>query len=114
MGDMVHKGQDIGALRRQVANGSFALGLHAMQHAVKEGFTQKDMVCVASRGIVVEVYPERKRCLLYADVTIEGLKMPLHLVCGHHQPDAPVVFVTAYVPSEDEWETPTRRRKIRR
>ena len=81
---------------------------------LNEGFTQKDMVGVALRGIVVEVYPERNRCLLYADVTIEGLEIPLHLICGHHQPDAPVVFVTAYIPSEDEWETPTRRRKRRR
>ncbi len=113
---MVDNGQDvdIDALRRQVAKGNFALGPHAMQHAVKEGFTQSDMVRVALRGIVVEAYPERNRCLLYADVTIEGLEMPLHLICNHHRPDAPAVFVTAYIPSEDEWETPTRRRKIRR
>jgi len=112
---MVHEDQgvDIDALRRQVADSNFALAPHAMQHAVKEGFTQEDMVCVASRGIVVEVYPERKRCLLYADVTIEGLKVPLHLVCGQRQPDAPAVFVTAYIPSEDEWETPTRRKARR-
>lgn len=44
---MVRKGPiNIDALRRQVADGNFALGPHAMQHAVKEGFTQKDMVCV--------------------------------------------------------------------
>ena len=110
---MVHEGQgiDIDALRRQVANGNFALGPHAMQHAVKEGFTQRDMVRVALRGTVVEEYPDRKRCLLYTDVIIEDLKMPLHLVCAHRQPDAPVVFVAAYIPSEDEWETPTRRRR---
>ena len=104
---------NIDALRRQVTDGNFALGPHAMQHAVKEGFTQRDMVYVALKGRIVETYTDRKRCLLYADVTIEGLKVPLHLVCGHRCPDATVVFVTAYIPSGEEWETPVRRRKTR-
>jgi hypothetical protein len=106
-------GLDIEALRRQVADDNFALKPHAMQHAVKEGFTEDDMVHVALNGVIVELYPERKRCLLYADMTIEGLQMPLHLVCEHRHPTEPVIFVTAYIPSEEEWETPTRRRKKR-
>ena len=111
---MADKGSiDIEALRRQVADGNFALAPHAMQHAVKEGFTQKDMVQAALEGKVVEEYPDRRRCLLYVDVIVEGLKLPLHLVCGHRCPDAPVVFVTAYIPSEEEWRTPTQRRTQR-
>jgi hypothetical protein len=65
---------DIEALRRQVANDNFALKPHTMQHAVKEGFTKDDMVHVALNGVVVELYPERKRCLLYSDIIIEGIQ----------------------------------------
>jgi hypothetical protein len=104
---------DIEALRRQVANDNFALKPHAMRHAVKEGFTEDDMVHVALNGVIVEFYPERKQCLLYADIIIEGIRMPLHLVCEHYHPDEPVIFVTAYIPSEEEWETPTQRRRKR-
>lgn len=102
---------DIDALRRQVADDNFALRPHAMQHAVKEGFTKEDMKHVALHGTIVGIYPERRRCLFYADVTIEGLKAPLHVVCEHRHPKAPVDFVTAYIPSEEEWETPMRRRR---
>lgn len=102
---------DIDALRLRVAEGDFAIRSHAMQHAVKEGFTQEDMIQVVLQGAVVETYPERERCLLYADIFIEGHRMPLHVVCEHRKAEAPVDLVTAYIPSEEEWETPSRRRK---
>ena len=104
---------DLNVLRRQVTDQNLALRPHAMHHAVKEGFTKDDMTHVVLQGILLETYAERSRCLLYADVTIEGLRMPLHVVCEHGNPDAPVDFVTAYIPSQEEWETPTRRRKKR-
>ncbi len=106
-------GLDVEALRRQVADGNFALRPHAMQHAVKEGFGKEDVAQVILNGVVVETYPERKRCLLYTDVIIEGVKMPLHVVCEHRLPGEPVNVVTAYVPSREEWITPTLR-KIRK
>lgn len=102
---------DLVALRAQVADGNFALRPHAMQHAVKEGFNEAAMLQVVLQGAVVELYPDRNRCLLFANVTIEGIILPLHVVCEHLQLDAPVDFVTAYIPIETEWETPTRRRK---
>ncbi|MCK4488377.1 MAG: hypothetical protein KAU38_16655 [Desulfobacterales bacterium] len=61
----------------------------------------------------LEAYPERNRCLFYADVAIEGIKMPLHVVCEQTHSEDAVDFVTAYIPSDEEWETPTRRRKNR-
>jgi len=82
-----------------------------MQHAVKEGFTEEAMLQVVLQGVVIEMYPERNRCLFYANIVIEGLRMPLHVVCEHLHADEPVDFVTAYIPSEEEWETPTRRRR---
>lgn len=102
---------DIDTLRQQVEDGNFALRLHAIQHAVKEGFTKEQMVHVVLNGSVIERYPERKRLLFYADVTIEGAKMPLHVVCEHKNSKAPVDFVTAYIPNQQEWETPFRRRR---
>lgn len=33
------------------------------------------------------------------------------VVCEHRHPEETVDFVTAYIPSEEEWETPTRRRR---
>ena len=102
---------DLNALRRQVGEGNFALRPHAMQHAVKEGFTADAMLHVVLQGTVIEMYTDRNRCLFYANVMIEGLRLPLHVVCEHLHLDAPVDFVTAYIPSEEEWETPTRRRR---
>ncbi len=104
---------DIRALRFQVVNGNLAIRIHAIQHAVKEGFTKENMIDVVLHGSVLEAYPERNRCLFYADVTMEGIKMPLHVVCEHIHSGGPVDFVTAYIPWEEEWETPTRRRKKR-
>jgi len=101
---------DIEAMRRQVVVRNFALRSHAMQHAVKERFGQDDVIHVALHGQVIETYPQHKRWLLWAEITIEGTKVPLHVVAEHLRPNAAVDFVTAYIPGENEWETPTRRR----
>jgi len=98
------------ALRTQVQSQNFSIRPHALQHAVKEGFTVEDMVQVVLHGKVVETYPPRKRVLFYANVIIEGVTMPLHVVCEHRLADDSVDFVTAYLPDRDIWETPTRRR----
>jgi hypothetical protein len=102
---------DLDVLRHHVADGNFALRPQAMQHAVKEGFNEEAMLQGVLHGAVVESYPERNRCFLFANVTIEGVLLLLHVVCEHLYSDAPVDFVTAYIPLETEWETPTRRRK---
>lgn len=104
---------DLEAARSQVREGNFAVRPHAMQHAVKEGFSVEDMVYVVLHGVIVEVYPERQRGLLYADILVEGISLPLHVVCEHPHPEATVDFVTAYVPDAEMWETPTRRRRTR-
>ena len=104
---------DLEAVRFQVCRENFAVRPHAMQHAVKEGFSVDDMVYVVLHGVLVEEYPLRRRGLLYADVVIEGITLPLHVTCEHRHADAPVDFVTAYVPETEEWEMPTRRRRRR-
>ena len=84
-----------------------------MQHAVKEGFSVRDMVHAVLHGLLVEEYPERQRGLVYADISIEDVIVPLHVVCEVHGRDAAVDFVTADIPEGEEWETPTRRRSKR-
>ncbi len=104
---------DLAAVRSQVNTGNFAVRPHAMQHAVKEGFPIDSVAQVILRGLVVETYPQRRRCLLYADVVIEGVALPLHVVCEHRTPNAPVDIVTAYIPNAEMWETPIRSRRKR-
>ena len=104
---------DLEVIRSQVQDGNYAVRSHAMQHAVKEGFSVKDMVHVVVHGVLVEEYPQRQRGLLYADVSVDELIVPLHVVCEHRGPESVVDFVTAYIPAEEEWETPTRRRRRR-
>jgi hypothetical protein len=104
---------DLEAIRSQVQHGNYAVRSHAMQHAVKEGFSVTDMVHAVLKGVLVEEYPERQRGLVYANISVEDVVMPLHVVCEHRGLDAPVDFVTAYVAVGEEWETPTRRRRMK-
>ena len=85
-----------------------------MQHSVKEGFSVRDTVHVVIHGVPVEEYPERQQGLVYADISVEDVIMPLHVICEHHGGDQPVDLVTAYIPVGEEWETPTRRRHKKR
>jgi len=99
------------AVRSQVQHGNYAVRPHAMQHAVKEGFSVTDLVHAVLHGVLVEEYPERQRGLVYANISVEDVVMPLHVVCEHRGLDRPVDFVTAYVAVGEEWETPTRGRR---
>ena len=102
---------DLQALRRQVGEGNFALRPHVMQHAVKEGFRADDVVQVILNGKVIEEYPGRRRCLFGGEATVEEIRVALHVVCEHAEPEAVVDIVTSYIPSEREWATPSRRRR---
>jgi hypothetical protein len=104
---------DLETIRSQVQDGNYAVRSHAMQHAVKEGFSVRDMTHVVLHGSLVEEYPQRQRGLVYADISVEEVTMPLHVVCEYRGPDDAVDFVTAYIPAGEEWETPTRRRRKR-
>jgi hypothetical protein len=105
---------DLEAVRLQVQHGNYAVRPHAMQHAVKEGFSVRDMVHAVLHGLLVEEYPERQRGLVYADILVEDVIIPLHVVCEHRRRDEPVDFVTAYIAAGEEWETPTRRKRKKR
>lgn len=102
-------------LREQVRAGEYSLRPHAIQHAAKEGFTSDDILQAVLTGEVIEQYPDRNRCLLYADIVVEGITLPLHVVC-EFQPEVDTVVdvVTAYVPTEEEWVSPRQRRRAQR
>jgi len=55
---------DLEAVRLQVQDGNYAVRPHAMQHAVKEGFSVRDMVDAVLHGSLVEEYPARRRGLV--------------------------------------------------
>ena len=62
---------DLERVRSQVQDGNYAVRSHAMQHAVKEGFSVRDMVHVVLHGSLAEEYPQRQRGLVYADISLE-------------------------------------------
>ncbi len=98
-------------IQHKVEAGQYAVRPHAVIHAVKEGFTEADIVYAVLHGKVIEEYPEIDRCLVYADVPIgRRTVMPLHVVCEYWDAEE-IYFVTAYVPDPEFWETPVTRRR---
>ena len=52
-------------IQRKVKAGQYAVRHHAVIHAVKEGFTEADMIYTVLHGKIIEEYPERDRCLVH-------------------------------------------------
>ncbi|MCH8291527.1 DUF4258 domain-containing protein [Candidatus Poribacteria bacterium] len=104
---------NIEQVREQVSAGEYSLRPHAIQHAAKEGFNSSDILHAVLTGEVIEHYPDRNRCLFYADIVVERIILPLHVVCEFNpELDTVVVdIVTAYVPTEEKWVSPRRRRR---
>ena len=101
-------------MREQVSAGEYSLRPHAIQHAAKEGFNFSDILHVVLTGEIIERYPDRNRCLFYADIVVERISLPLHVVCEFNPKiDMVVDIVTAYVPTAEEWISPRRRRRKR-
>jgi hypothetical protein len=104
----------IEAIRQNVRAGRYQIKLHAVQHALKEGFGEQEIVDAILSGRIIEEYPERQRTLICGLLTIEqdtGIYM--HVVCEQNYPDQ-VEIVTAYIPDAREWENPPFRRRRRR
>lgn len=102
---------DIDTIRQLVRAKRYQVKLHAVQHALQEGFGEREMVAAILTGDIIESYSERKRVLICGKAVFDpGLEMYLHVVCEQSYPDQ-VEFVTAYVPSKREWATPPVKRK---
>ena len=83
-----------------------------MQHMIKEGFTEDDIVRVLQSGSLLEDYQEEARCLILGYLTTTSSPpTPLHVLCDHSNKDS-VDIVTAYIPQKPWWQTETKRGRI--
>lgn len=85
--------------------------LHALQQMNKpERMISRDEVReVLKHGEIIEDYPEAERghsCLMSGET---ALKRIIHVVCSP-KPDY-LAIITAYIPTEDEWEEGFKQRK---
>lgn len=81
---------------------------------IEEGFDEDNCIEALSDGRILEIYPEEKRCLVLGMFHFTPTTTsPLHIVCDYSQPER-VDIVTAYIPQRSYWETPTRRRRIKK
>ena len=107
---------DIQTIRRRIQAGNYLVKVHAIQHALKEGFEREHMVEAVLNGAIIEAYHEDQRVLICGrSVLSEDVPIYLHVVCEYADP-VYIEFVTAYIPDENQWESPTftRRRRKRR
>lgn len=103
---------NIAKLRQDVARGKRFLRIttHAQIEAFKDGLLLADLRYIFEYGEVIEIYPDERRGLLYANSPEYGL--PVHIVVE----DTPTegVVVTAYVPDKSKWIANRKRRKTSR
>ena len=107
---------DIQTIHERIQAGNYLVKVHAIQHALKEGFGREHMVEAVLNGTIIEAYPEDQRILVCGRSTLsEDVPIYLHVVCEYADP-VYIEFVTAYIPDEIQWESPTftRRRRKRR
>ena len=103
---------DIEQIRAHIRQGNFTVSPHALIEARKDGISPKTVQIleeVALYGNIIEDYPERHRCLIYYEVTIEEYKIPVHIVLEYEFAEEPAI-VTAYVPNH-RWIASRTRRK---
>lgn len=98
---------DIEQIRALFQQGRFSFYFHAFQEALKEGIIGDDVLFVIEHGEIIEEYPERKRCLIFA-VTREDV--PLHVVVDYSCGDE-LQVVTVYIPERREWIAYRKRRR---
>lgn len=91
----------------------YQVKLHAVQHALKEGFSERDMLEAILDGRIIEEYPDRQRVLVCGQTIVDEILVYLHVVCEQNYPDQ-IELVTAYFPDEREWEIPPFKRRKKR
>jgi hypothetical protein len=98
---------DIALIRQLFKQGYFNVYFHAFEEALKDGITGDDIVYVVEHGEIIEEYPERSRCLLFATTPA---KVPMHIVVDYSCRDE-LQIVTTYIPNQREWIAFRKRRK---
>ncbi len=101
---------EIEELQERVNDGNYLVKSHAVQHALKEGFTRQHIVDAILAGKIIEVYPEDQRVLINGTVLIDNVSVYLHIVCEYA--DAFYVeIITAYIPDPICWGDPPLKRR---
>jgi len=102
---------DIERIRAKIRSGQFTIYTHAMVEAMKDGLTGDDILYVALHGKIIEEYPERSRCPLYAAVP-GGL--PVHIVVDYSWEEE-YEITTTHIPDSREWiNFQIRRKKVKK
>jgi hypothetical protein len=92
---------DIENIRRRVREGNYLVKIHAIVHALKEGFDQHQVVEAILNGKIIEEYPDDERVLICGRANlIKDFDIYLHVVCEYAD-EVYIEFVTAYIPDEN-------------
>ncbi len=102
---------DIKIIRNIVRTKRYQVKLRAVQHALQEGFGEKEILAALLTGSIIETYPERGRVLVCGKAIFDtNMEMYLHVVCEQNWSDQ-IEIVTAYIPSRLDWGEPPIKRK---
>lgn len=94
---------DIEEIREKIRLRQYSISDHAIIEARKDGISPKTvekLEYVVLHGKVIEIYPERKRYLIYKNLPEKNI--PLHVVIDYSFYQEPAI-VTAYIPDSKEW-----------
>ena len=102
---------EIEVIRQRVRDDNYLIKSHAVVHALKEGFDRRHMVEAVLSGTIIENYLGDSRALICGMTSLSPkTDIYLHVVCEYADP-VYIEFVTAYIPDEEEWESPPFRRR---
>ena len=98
-------------IRERLSARRYITESHVFAHALTEDFVLADVRAAIRSGIIIEVYRDRRRCLIVSRVRmIAGRERWLHVVCDYSHATH-LGIVTAYCPDPQEWEDPPIRRR---
>lgn len=78
---------------------SFFITDHAFLEAFKDGILMNDIIWCLKNGKIIEQYPERQRCLIFAQLP---RNIFIHIVIDYFDKKSFDV-VTIYIPDEKHW-----------
>ena len=109
---MSHESEPLRTVRGLIEQKKYRIRIHAVQHMIKEGFSEDDIVEVLRSGQLLENYHEESRCLILGSfATGASPPTPLHVLCDYSNKGA-VDIVTAYIPQKPWWQTEAKRGRI--
>ncbi|OIO74382.1 MAG: hypothetical protein AUJ85_05850 [Elusimicrobia bacterium CG1_02_37_114] len=96
---MYNKFVDINTIRRFIKIGEFFVKDHALIESFKERIDFDDIFFAINNGEIIENYPERNRCLIFATLQT---KLYLHIVVDYYS-ETYIDIVTVYIPNSKKW-----------